>query len=95
MFRNGFEGRRKASLNGHFPFARSVPWFPNLQGKRPSFLEPRPVPPLLVRGKGTYTAMLEPINPVSTTQSIECVALARTHDRSGTETLQQLDWRFV
>jgi hypothetical protein len=41
------------------------------QGKRPSFLEPDPVPSLFLRGSGTYSATLNPANPIGTIQSIE------------------------
>jgi hypothetical protein len=62
------------------------------QGKRPSFLEPNPVPSLFVHGSGTYTATLNPTNPVGTIQSIEYAlrSLERLADRE-TEKLQQLE----
>jgi N12 class adenine-specific DNA methylase len=62
------------------------------QGKRPSFLEPDPVPALFVRGSGTYTATLNPTNPVGTVQSIEYAlrSLERMAEREE-EKLHQLE----
>ena len=62
------------------------------QGKRPSFLESDPVPSLFLRGSGTYSASLNPANPVGTIQSIEytlrSLERAAEHER---EQLQQLE----
>ena len=62
------------------------------QGKRPSFLEPNPVPSLFVRANGTYTATLNPGNSVGTIQSIEYAlrSLERMGEREA-EKLQQLE----
>jgi len=62
------------------------------QGKRPSFLEPDPVPSLFIRGNGTYTATLNPTNPVGTIQSVEYAlrSLERMAEREQ-EKLQQLE----
>jgi hypothetical protein len=62
------------------------------QGKRPSFLESDPVPSLFLRGSGTYSASLNPANPVGTIQSIEytlrSLERAAEHER---EQLHQLE----
>jgi hypothetical protein len=62
------------------------------QGKRPSFLESDPVPSLYLRGSGTYSASLNPANPVGTIQSIEYTlrSLERAAERER-EQLQQLE----
>ncbi|MGI8960941.1 MAG: hypothetical protein ACR2IV_14495 [Bryobacteraceae bacterium] len=62
------------------------------QGKRPSFLEPDPVPSLFVCGSGTYTATLNAANPVGTIQSIEYAlrSLERMAEREE-EKLRQLE----
>ncbi len=62
------------------------------QGKRPSFLESDPVPSLFLRGSGTYSASLNPANPVGTIQSIEYTlrSLERTAERER-EQLHQLE----
>ncbi|MGI8961637.1 MAG: hypothetical protein ACR2IV_18130, partial [Bryobacteraceae bacterium] len=74
-------------LRGHF---RGFEIFS--QGKRPSFLEPNPAPSLFIRGNGTYTATLNPTNPVGTIQSIEYTlrSLERTAEREE-EKLRQLE----
>ena len=61
------------------------------QGKRPSFLEPDPIPSLFVRGAGTYSVTLNPTNPVGTIQSIEYAlrSLERMAEREE-EQLRQL-----
>jgi N12 class adenine-specific DNA methylase len=66
------------------------------QGKRPSFLESNPVPSLFVRGNSTYTATLNPTNPVGTVQSIEYAlrSLERMGEREA-EKLQQLESDFA
>jgi hypothetical protein len=62
------------------------------QGKRPSFLEPDPVPSLFVRAAGTYSVILNPTNPVGTIQSIEYAlrSLERMAEREA-EKLRQLE----
>jgi N12 class adenine-specific DNA methylase len=59
------------------------------QGKRPSFLEPDPVPALFVRGSGTYTAALNPTNPIGTIQSIEYAL--RSFERMAEREREKLD----
>ena len=59
------------------------------QGKRPSFLEPDPVPALFIRGSGTYSATLNSTNPVGTIQSIEYVL--RSFERIAEREREKLD----
>jgi hypothetical protein len=62
------------------------------QGKRPSFLESDPVPSLFLRGSGTYSASLNPANPLGTIQSIEYTlrSLERAAEREQ-ESLHRLE----
>ncbi|HEX7362274.1 MAG TPA: SNF2-related protein [Bryobacteraceae bacterium] len=66
------------------------------QGKRPSFLEPAPVPSLFLRGSGIYTASLNPTNPVGTMQSIEHAlrSLERLAEREA-EKLRQMEMNLA
>lgn len=66
------------------------------QGKRASFLEPDPVPSLFLRGSGTYTATLNPTNPVGTIQSVEYAlrSLERMAEREQ-EKLHQLETDLI
>ena len=62
------------------------------QGKRSSFLESDPFPSLSLRGSGTYSATLNPANPVGTIQSIEYAlrSLERVAERE-LESLHRLE----